>query len=1093
MKRLLLAMALCLGLLYVLALPAVAQAPDASGPNAWSDAGGDIIPAGVTEQTGEPLPEQYRLLTLDRSIMGSTLAAAPVEGALQAAGDAPLLLSLPMPNGENQRFAVERSPVLEPALAARYPDIQTYRGRGIDDPYASVRLGLTPGGFHAAILANSGTVFITSYPGTPAAGGSLYMSYFAASMAPPADFFCGVHEGMRRTTSAEEALRAELGSLAPALAAGSELRSYRLALAATGEFAEDAAARAGLVNPTAAQLRSAALDALVARVNLVNVIYEREASIHFNLVASNDVLIYVDPATDPYTDTSEGMGTMLGQNQQVMDGVIGSGGYDIGHVLGTAGGGVAYLGVTCNPIYKAGGVSGSGAGVSAYTTMVTAHEIGHQFDADHTFNANSGACGGGNRSARSAYEPGSGSTIMSYAGLCGAGQNLPGYNTIFHVVSFDQMIAYSRSGDGAACATVSATTNRPPSVDAGPDYTIPARTPFVLSGAASDPDGDPLQYSWQQVDVGAIPFGGTATLDEAMTDWGSGPLYRVYPFATGGATRFLPALTHVLAGTTALGEVFPTKTRTLNFRLFARDDRSAGGGANYDAVRLNVLDTGAAFAITQPDGASIWPGGLDRSVTWNIAGTTEAPIACTAVDILFSADNGATFTTLAQSTPNDGAQAVALPATATATARIQVRCADNIFYTLSPPFAVAAPSSWGAVAGRVHDEAGAAISGANVTASGLETVTTVSGPSGEYTLQLLTGDYTLSAAAYGYTATTSAIAIGDSVTTTRDFMLPARPLRTISGTVRDAGHGYPLYATLAFTDAALNAQAARVWSDPRTGSYSVTLYAGIAYSVGVSAWLPGYATVQQALAAGALATRATDLAGATADFMLSPAAGCAAPGYTLAGSQCIAAVGGLLIGNTFGPNAAPLAGVRIAGGGRTMISTVTADPLVPGAFYSLFLPPGSQSITATGDYSNAALPPLRATVLISTGAVTQQDLNWQPIYIDASLSSLTLNNRQLMPPFAPGVLTYTLAVAGNLNSITVLPVTNVTGAAVRVNGMTVISGVPSPPINLAVGDNQISIGVTALDGASMLTYRVIVTRAQLVEYPVYLPDIRNGR
>ena len=977
---------------------------------------------------------------------------------------------------------------MEPVLAAQYPDVQTYRGVGLDDPSASARLGLTSSGFHAVILSEGGTVFITPAAGADASGNLLYMSYFAADMAPPADFFCGVHDGMHPSASGEEALRAELSSLAPAVSAGSELRTYRLALAATGEFAEEAAMRAGLTNPNAQQLKTAALNALATRVNMVNAIYEREVSIRFTLVNGNDALVYVNSTSDPYTDSD--MGAMLGQNQDAVDALIGSANYDVGHVLGTAGGGVAYLGVACYSYLKAGGVSGSGAGASAYTTMVTAHELGHQFNADHTFNAASGACGGGNRSADSAYEPGSGSTIMSYSGLCGAAQDLPAYNTLFHVISFEQLVTYSRAGDGASCGSSSVTGNQPPSVNAGSDYFIPARTPFLLTGTSTDPEGSTLHYSWQQVDLPAANSAGSATLNDAMTDKGNGPLYRVYPFAAGGNSRAFPTLTHVLAGTTALGEVYPTTTRTLNFRLIARDNQGTGSGVDYDTVRLSVVNTGAAFAVTLPNSATIWPGGLARTVTWNVAGTDEAPIFCTSVDILFSGDNGATSVVLAQGTSNDGAQTVTLPSIATAVARIEVRCAGNIFYNVSPPFAVFIPSSWGTVAGTVRDETGAAIAGANVTVSGLETVTMASGTGGEYSVQLLSGDYSVRVAAYGYTATTAAIAIGNGITLTRDVVLAALPPRTVSGNVRDSGHGYPLYATLVFTDVVSNRQVARAWTDPLTGNYSATLRAGLAYTLGVTAWLPGYAAVQQPLSAG-LAPVELEAAAIAADFVLPPAANCVAPGYTLAGSQCTPVAGGLLVGSTYGPDSAALAGIRIAGGGRTITSTVTADGAVPDGFYSLFLPPGAQPITATGEYNGSALPVLRATVPISSSAVTQQDLNWQPLYIDASLSNLAFSNWPLTPLFAPDVLTYTLAVPGNLGSITFLPVTTVSGVAVRVNGMSVVSGIPSPPINLAVGENLITVAVTALDGVNTRTYWVTVTRAELVEHPVYMPDIRN--
>ena len=292
---------------------------------------------------------------------------------------------------------------------------------------------------------------------------------------------------------------------------------------------------------------------------------------------------------------------------------IGSANYDVGHALGTAGGGIAYIGVACSSAYKGGGVSGAGAADNPYTVMVTAHELGHQFGAHHTFNATSGACGGGNRSAANAFEPGSGSTIMSYSGLCGAEQNLGGFFTTFHVASFGQIYDYSRNRNGASCGVALPTGNHAPVVEGGGDFVIPPRTPFVLTGSASDPDGQPLTYSWQQVDVLAAPYTGTATLQQALTDLGSGALYRVAQFSTQGAGRAFPAWANVLAGTVELGEVYATTNRSLNFRLFARDNQAAGGGANYDSVRLTVVDSGSAFRVTAPAAGAAWPAGLGAS------------------------------------------------------------------------------------------------------------------------------------------------------------------------------------------------------------------------------------------------------------------------------------------------------------------------------------------------------------------------------------------------------------------------------------------------------------------------------------------------
>jgi len=979
-----------------------------------------------------------------------------------------------MPQGGFQYFAVETSPVMVPALAEQFPDIQTYRGHGVEDPTATVRLGLSTQGFHAVILSAVDTIYITRLG---AAGSPLYLSYFASDYPADRTFVCGVRDdehaaGDATAASAEASLRDELGHLKTVLAAGTDLRTYRLAVAATGEYSAAAIAGAGLANPSNDQKTAAVMDTIVTRVNMVNAIYEREVSIHFNLVADNAKLVYLDPDTDPYTNNR--MDLMLGQNRDNLDAVIGSANYDVGHALGTAGGGIAYVGVACSSAYKGGGVSGSGPASNPYTVMVTAHEMGHQFGAYHTFNANSAACGGGNRSAANAVEPGSGSTIMSYSGLCGTDQNLPGYFTTFHVTSFGLMYDYSRNRNGANCGTVTPTGNRAPLVDAGPDFTIPARTPFLLSGTAGDPDGQPLTYSWQQVDVLAFPYTGTATLQQAMTDLGSGALYRVYEFSSAGATRSYPALANVLAGTMELGEVYPTTNRTLNFRLFARDNQATGGGANYDSMQLAVLDTGSAFSVTRPAAGTSWPAGLMRLVQWNTASTNAAPIACSTVDILVSSDGGATFSTvLADATANDGSEFVPAPAVPTAHARVLVRCVGSVFYNISPEFIVRPNSGSGTLAGTVLETGGKPIAGALVAVSGPDTVVFPTDAAGQYSMQLPTGSYTLSVSAYGYAdSSESGILIGDGAAITRNVTLTALPLRTIAGRVTDAGHGYPLFASLEFTKAL-----APVWTNPLTGYYTVTLIEGYTYTVSANAWVQGFMPYVEDLAPLA-GTRELNIA------LAADSAACRAPGYSAVTGQCLPLSGGLLVGSTYGPDNAPLAGVSVGNGSFATYSAVTADPAVPNAFYSLFLPPGTQVVTAT----SAGLPALTATVAMTDKSVLSQDFDWHAVYTDASLKQLAASSGTLTPQFSSAVLGYDIAVAADVGSIDLLLVPGQPGAAVSVNGIPQESDATAVRVELRTGINVVTIVVVALDGVTTAMYTIRIERAPWPNY-LYLPGV----
>ena len=618
----------------------------AEGPGGAASAG---VPGGDRPSAG-------RLLVLDVEAADRILDAAPPEGT-EAFRGSPAVLPLPLPEGGFVRVRVEEAPVLDPALAAQYPDIRTYRAWGADDPAVTARLERTPSGLHAALRLPERSVLVE-----PAGTGGLHLSRPRGSAAGDQAFQCVQDE-----PPLSEA-RLSAGEAAATGPTGTSLRSLRLAVAATGEYT---AFHGGTVG--------GALAAIATTVNRLNSIYERELAVRLVVVGANASIVYTNGATDPYSNGSPL--TMLEQNAVNLAAVIGNANFDIGHVFGTiagGGSGVATVGVVCEVFpgfsasAKARGVSLASFPTTDFFDLLVAHEMGHQLSSRHTFNGTTSGCSG-NRTASAAYEVGSGSTIMSYAGICGA-ENLQGdSDDNFHAESLRAMV--SHLGARPACGATTASGNTPPQVAAAAAFTIPRSTPFTLAATANDPDGDPLTYSWEEFDLG--------TASPPHDDDGTRPLLRAFKPVT-SPSRTFPRLSDVLGNTTTFGERLPQTNRTMRFRVTVRDNHPGVGGTNDTDTLLTVHAASGPFLVTSPNAAASYPGGAPLSVTWDVAGTSGAPVNCGLVNVRFSADGGATFpTTLAASTPNDGFQTVAVPPVVTGQGRVKVECVGNVFFDVS--------------------------------------------------------------------------------------------------------------------------------------------------------------------------------------------------------------------------------------------------------------------------------------------------------------------------------------------------------------------------------------------------------------------------
>lgn len=547
------------------------------------------------------------------------------------------VLTLPLPDGTTVQFEIHPNALLPEPLARRYPSIKTYSGKAIDRATDTGRFDLTMHGFHGMFTHQGRTFYID-----PLQDGFSYAVYEQ-------------QDAWRRQDVDQVMAPHDIERERAVLVDGNLRKRYTLAISATGEYTRYHGGT-----------KVAALSAMATLLNRVNEVYRRDVGAEFQLAADTDKVIFTDPATDPFTNSSQDIAI-----NQVQQDLLLNPSFDLGHLLATSGGGVATLRSLCNPFSRSRGMTGGALPVGdAFYIDYVAHELGHQLGAEHSFNGTTDSCAIG-RNGSSAWEPGSGSTIMAYAGICGE-ENLQGNSTpFFHSKSIEQIRTLMASLP--SCGTDLSLVNNAPVVDAGEDRVIPANTPFTLVGSALDLDANPLSYTWEQVDLG-----NASSSLATMVDDGTRPLFR-YVSPTSDPRRTLPAMSSLLSGVLAKGEAWPATNRNLQFRLTVRDGQ---GAVSSDEMVVQVINTGAAFAITAPQiGAMV--AGSTQLVTWDVAGTDQPPINCSRMDLALTQNGGVTWTTLASGLANNGSTSVVLPASLTSTARLKLACSNNIFFSIN--------------------------------------------------------------------------------------------------------------------------------------------------------------------------------------------------------------------------------------------------------------------------------------------------------------------------------------------------------------------------------------------------------------------------
>ncbi|MEE9310042.1 MAG: zinc-dependent metalloprotease family protein [Cocleimonas sp.] len=678
------ALGVFMGLVFIIGFNAMAFA----GTPLWQDVKSSKTLAAkgsalMPETTGSAYSayQKARLLHLDISLMKNTLSgekpvlakrSSPMLAKNSASRPFPLeqlerevrKIDLPLPDGSMIRVSVVEDNILPKALSDKFPQITLYKVQA-DEFIASGKVDVTSQGFHALLLTREGESILID-----PVSHSTYVSYKKSDQkSDEKTFSCGANVDEFKTSStiefneespAQNPLGKQLQSKASAYKARNSLLTYRIAIAATGEYT---AKHGGTV--------AGALSAISTTINRVNQVFEQDLGIRLVLVENNDKLIYTRASSDPYSgNDSKGL---VYQNQSNIDAVIGRESYDIGHLFTTSGGGLAAIASACNDYRKAQGISGiSNPRNDSFNLDFVAHEIGHQFGATHTFNGQQGLCSGSTRAARTAFEPGSGSTVMSYAGYCGQDNLQTNTDAMFHIGSIRQIRSYMMLKQNEACGRYDNHANTPPEVEAGKNYVIPAQTPFELVGEASDPDGDALIMAWQQVDYGRV--------SPVNVDAANNALFRVHPLSNDNS-RVFPPIKNILNHTSVRGENLPIQQRQMRFRFVVQDSHNI---TQSDAMTVQVQRTGSRFALHLP--RSQYSLGGTHKVLWNVANTDVAPVNCQSVDISLSLDGGYHFAQIiGENIQNTGEAWVTIPATlpATSRGRFKVACSDNVFFAVS--------------------------------------------------------------------------------------------------------------------------------------------------------------------------------------------------------------------------------------------------------------------------------------------------------------------------------------------------------------------------------------------------------------------------